>query len=128
MALNAGDKDATAGIAKAIFDAMDKALSPPLVEAGADMKKVRDGWRAVSFAVASGVVAGLIHDAAATPSFAETSSSPAQDPTFWAWVANLAAAFQGWAPTSVEGKDLKTRLKDVIDPAKLPASLKGVIQ
>jgi hypothetical protein len=128
MALNAGNQDATTGIAKAIYDAMDAALSPPLVEAGADMTKVRDGWKKLSFAVASGVVAGLIDTPPSDTSFGETYSTPAQDAKFWPWLAGFVGAFRSWAPTSPDGQALKARLNAFIVTSAVPTELKGKIK
>jgi hypothetical protein len=59
MALVIGDQGATTGLTKDIFDQFDailmsdedkSKLKPP------DLEKVRDGWRKLAFAIASGVV------------------------------------------------------------------------
>jgi hypothetical protein len=71
MGLEPGTADATSGMAKAIFDTMDELLAPPLeaqvAAASAEAKpgaqdaldKARDGWRKMSFAIATGVIAHL---------------------------------------------------------------------
>ena len=132
MALNPGKADATTGIAKAIYDAMDAALAPPLEEAKADMDKIRASWKALSFAIASGVVAGFIHDAPAVPpadpSFAQPVSSKASDDAFWTWFDGFTKAFQTWAPVTADGIALKNKLKPFVDPGKPPTEMKGFVR
>ncbi len=59
MALVIGDQSATSGLTKEIFDQFDAVLmsdedksklKPP------DLEKVREGWRKLAFAIATGVV------------------------------------------------------------------------
>ena len=73
MALDTGTLDADAGMTRAIFEEMDRLLSPPLQEAvtkaaDAAAKKsaeetlaaARAGWRKLAYAVAAGVVRHLL--------------------------------------------------------------------
>jgi hypothetical protein len=72
MALVPGTVAADAGMAKAIYDHADALLAPPLqqvvdaasgdakAKAQAALDGARDGWRKLSFAVASGVVEHLL--------------------------------------------------------------------
>lgn len=61
MALDAGNQAATAGMTKAIFDALDAALGPGIASlAPADKEKVREGWRKLAFAIAGGVVSHIV--------------------------------------------------------------------
>jgi hypothetical protein len=102
MALDAGDPQATSGMAKAIFEALKAQLLPPLQDANVkdeSLAKIEDGWKSLSFAVASGVVA-------------ELTQGP-QDP-FFAWLAGFAAAVQ----SGQVGDFLKTH--------KVPTNLRGI--
>jgi hypothetical protein len=61
MALQAGDKTATAGMSKAIFDQLDEVLGPGIASlAPADREAVRDGWRKLASAIAGGVVGHIV--------------------------------------------------------------------
>jgi hypothetical protein len=72
MALQIGTVTADTGLTKAIYDQMNTMLSPPLqamVDAASGDAKTkaqqaldgaRDGWRKLSFAIASGVVQHLL--------------------------------------------------------------------
>jgi hypothetical protein len=84
MALVPGSVAADSGMAKAIYDQIDAQLSPPLQKAVAgatgDAKKAaqqaldaaQDGWRKLSFCIATGVINHLlsnleIHDVQTSP-------------------------------------------------------------
>lgn len=69
MALLSGDTSAANGMSKAIFEEMDRYLSPPLIKAIEDAKDddvkesaikalqdARDGWRKLSYCIAKGVI------------------------------------------------------------------------
>jgi hypothetical protein len=57
MALEIGDITASSGMSKAIYDQLDTLLSPPLEGmAEEDMEKVRDSWKKIAFAIATGVI------------------------------------------------------------------------
>lgn len=58
MALDIGNQTATSGMSKAIYDQLDALLSPPLAGMP-DIEKVRDGWRQLAFAIATGVIGHL---------------------------------------------------------------------
>ena len=71
MALSPGSAAADSGMAKAIYDQIDPLLSPPLqkavdqatgdAKAGAQqaLDGARDGWRKLSFCIATGVISHL---------------------------------------------------------------------
>ena len=57
MALEIGDITAGSGMSKAIFDQIDSLLSPPLDGTPQEeMEKIRDSWRQLAFAIATGVI------------------------------------------------------------------------
>jgi len=57
MALEIGDQEATAGMTKAIFDEMQAIIEPGLGGLGEeDLESIREGWRKLSLAIATGVV------------------------------------------------------------------------
>jgi hypothetical protein len=57
MALEIGDQKASSGMSQAIYEQLNTLLSPPLQDmAPADQEKVRDGWRQLAFAIATGVI------------------------------------------------------------------------
>jgi hypothetical protein len=62
MALVIGDQAATSGMTQAIFQQLDTLLMSAADKAklsAADLEKVRDGWRKLAFAIATGVVSHL---------------------------------------------------------------------
>jgi hypothetical protein len=72
MALTAGSAAADSGMAKAIFDQVDQLLAPPLqkavdqdtgdakAKAQEALDAARDGWRKLSFSIATGVISHLV--------------------------------------------------------------------
>lgn len=72
MALEIGTAGADSGMTKAIYDKMDALLSPPLQKAVDDassdakpnaqkaLDEARNGWKKMSFAIATGVVGHLL--------------------------------------------------------------------
>ncbi|HMS82450.1 MAG TPA: hypothetical protein PKD12_02220 [Nitrospira sp.] len=57
MALQSGDKTATSGMTKAIYDQMNAVLSPPLSALPpADLTKIRNSWKQLAFAISKGVI------------------------------------------------------------------------
>lgn len=61
MALVIGDEQASTGMSKAIFDQIDATLGPGLAALSpADQAPVKDGWRKLAFAIATGVVNHLL--------------------------------------------------------------------
>lgn len=57
MALQIGNKTATSGITKAIYDQMNVILSPPLSNLPpADLEKIHDSWKQLAFAISKGVI------------------------------------------------------------------------
>lgn len=60
MALSVGDIGATSGMTRAIYDQLQASIEPDLPEMPPDdLEAVRDGWRKLAHAVATGVVAHL---------------------------------------------------------------------
>ncbi len=61
MGLNAGDITASSGMSKAIYDKIDEYMSPPLEEdlSSEDMKKIRDSWKELAYAIAQGVISHI---------------------------------------------------------------------
>jgi hypothetical protein len=60
MALDKGDITASGGMAKAIYDKLREVLEPDLVASGAEGDKVREGWRKLSYAIATGVIMHVV--------------------------------------------------------------------
>ena len=57
MSLTIGNRNATSGMTKAIYDELYAQLSPPLSGMKAeDFEKVKDGWRKLAYAVSKGVI------------------------------------------------------------------------
>jgi hypothetical protein len=60
MALSAGNKDATAGMSKAIYDAMREALEADLAELSEDKRTpIRESWKKMAYAIATGVISHI---------------------------------------------------------------------
>jgi hypothetical protein len=61
MALQAGDQNATSGMAKAIYDHLVAVLEADLSGLEDEKKApIREGWKKTAFAVASGVIEYLV--------------------------------------------------------------------
>jgi hypothetical protein len=60
MALQIGPDDASAGMAKDIYDAMDQAMKPGVPPDS--LEDARKGWRKLAFAIASGVVNHIVQN------------------------------------------------------------------
>ncbi|HET7461551.1 MAG TPA: hypothetical protein VFJ82_09880 [Longimicrobium sp.] len=61
MALAIGDEQASTGMSKAIYDQLEDSLGAGLAALSpADQEPVRDGWRKLAFAIATGVVNHLL--------------------------------------------------------------------
>lgn len=61
MALQIGDLGATAGMTKAIYDQIRANIEPDLAELSEeDLEPVRDGWRKLAHAIATGVIQHLL--------------------------------------------------------------------
>jgi hypothetical protein len=123
---------------KAIYAAMDSALRPALESAGmsdADItSKIAPSWKALSFAIASGLVPVLHKELLpnpppADPTFAETFSSAAQDASFWNWLAGLMKVFTTtWVPTTADGVSLKAELNTFLAANPVPSQLSGILR
>lgn len=57
MAMQAGDDQASSGMAKDIYDTMDQVMKPSVPPGSLD--DARKGWKKLAYAVASGVVAHI---------------------------------------------------------------------
>jgi hypothetical protein len=57
MAMQAGDNQASSGMAKDIYDMMDQVMKPSVPPDSLD--DARKGWKKLAYAVASGVVAHI---------------------------------------------------------------------
>jgi len=130
MPLNTGDQQATSGLAKAIYDVMDSLLllKPPPNTKPDDLAKLVQSRQALSFAIASGVVAELTGDHSVTPDFAESYSSAAQDANFWSWFGGFIAVFKTWASTTSDGVALQTALNQFLTSNQAPTELKGIVR
>jgi len=60
MALQIGPADASAGMAKDIYDMMDQVMNPSVPPDSLEM--ARQGWRKLAFAIASGVVNHIVQN------------------------------------------------------------------
>lgn len=57
MGLEIGEITSSSGMSKAIFDQLNTILSPPLDGTPPeDMETIRDSWRKLAFAIATGVI------------------------------------------------------------------------
>lgn len=63
MALAIGDEQASTGMSKAIYDQLEASLGSGLSSLPpADQAPVKDGWRKLAFAIATGVVNHLLDE------------------------------------------------------------------
>jgi hypothetical protein len=114
MALNVGDQHASSGMAKAVFDALNKVLDqPPDGLKPEDKAKLLANRQALSFAIASGIVAELTGAPSVQPDFAQTYSSAAQDPAFWSWFNQFVDAV-GAAVPAVKNLSRPTEMKGIL--------------
>lgn len=142
MALSIGDKDATRGMTKVIFDAMDAELRPPMEQSLRDtgspedeiqkaVIKAQANWRQLSFVIASGLVSSLRRDpppSPADPVFGEAFSSRVEDAVFWDWLKGFVGVFQSWAPTTADGVNLKNAINSYLSGKPVPEQLRGILQ
>ena len=57
MALTIGNKNATSGMSKSIYDEIRDAIEPDLGDLDEPtLEDMRDGWRKLAFAIATGVI------------------------------------------------------------------------
>jgi hypothetical protein len=60
MALSVGNKEATTGMSKAIYDALREALEADLAELGEDKRTpIRESWKKMAHAIATGVISHI---------------------------------------------------------------------
>lgn len=60
MSLQVGNQNATTGMSKAIYDKIRDVLEPLEGVEESDMEPIRDGWRNLAFAIATGVIGHLL--------------------------------------------------------------------
>jgi hypothetical protein len=61
MALQVGDQQATLGMTQAIYDQIRAAMEPDLGDLSEqELEGMREGWRKLSFAIASGVISHIL--------------------------------------------------------------------
>jgi hypothetical protein len=106
--MNAGDKNAESGMAKAIYDAMNAALGERL--SSEDKLPLQDNWKKLSHAVADGAVRSL------------------QTDPFFAWFAGLVKVVTTeWAPTTPDGLALQSALKKYLAEKPIPNEMRGLL-
>ena len=133
MALNAGNPEATQGLARDIFAVLDARLRPPLEEGLEDpaeqLPQIQDAWRQLSFCIASGVVEHVMRVPATKTEYAEAFSSATQDAAYWNWLAGLAGVLRTWASGAGDAVALRTALNGFFaaNPTA-PAQLKGIVR
>jgi hypothetical protein len=142
MALYKGKTDASTGLTKVLYDAMDAELRPPLEQTLRDAKvpeaeiakaveQARVNWKQLSHTLAAGLVPALRGDAGVEPSpsgppaVAETFSSNIEDPAFWNWFGSFLANMRTWAQTAGAPIAVRDFLNDT---ASYPHALKGAIR
>jgi hypothetical protein len=112
MTLSAGDPQATTGMAKAIYDAMDKELRAVLKKAGVPddvIAQMAPSWRSLSFSIASGVVAELVVQPPSPPDY------------FWTWLAGFVQTLQSAPPGGIPAA-----VTEFVGRSPVPTSLKGI--
>ncbi len=132
--LTPGTVDAESGMAGEIFEALEDELGEEL-ESTLDeeaMNDIRQAWRVMSFAVASGVIEHLVREPPNAPEFAETFSSSAQDEAYWSWLAGFAQVFRGWAAGSGGLPQLRADLNAFFGSGagatETPSRLRGILR
>jgi hypothetical protein len=133
MALNAGNPEATQGLARDIFVVLDAHLRPPLEEGlddpAAQLPPIQDAWRQLAFCIASGVIEHVVRVPASKSEFAETFSSAAQDAAYWNWLAALAGVLRTWASGAGDAAALRTALNGFFGAnPTAPAQLRGIVR
>jgi hypothetical protein len=74
MALKIGTEDASDGMTKEIYEAMDKVLAEGIP--ADSLPAIREGWKKLSFAIASGVVTYLMNNLQIDPGTAGGDAGP----------------------------------------------------
>lgn len=132
MPLNAGNRAATQGMAQAIYISIDAELRPPMEADMPDPEEalppIQDAWRALAFAVATGVVSHLERQPATQPEYAETFSSEDQDEEFWEWMRDFTSLLEGWAGGAGTVVTLRTALSSFLGSNPVPEQLRGVLR
>jgi hypothetical protein len=60
MALSVGNKDATTGMTKAIYDALREGLEADLAELSKDqLTPIQESWKKMAYAIATGVISHI---------------------------------------------------------------------
>ena len=132
MPLNAGNPEATEGLALEIFQVLDARLRPPLEESLPDpdeqIPPIQAAWRELSFCVAEGVIEHLERDPATAPEFAEAFSSSAQDAAFWGWMSGFANVFRNWASSAGSLPQLHSALNSFLGSNPTPTQIRGILR
>lgn len=139
--MKAGNEDASIGLAKEIFLAMDSMLENTKTEllqelnlepTSEDGKKIiaaiddaKPKTKKMSYCIATGIVNYLTNNLPKETDCTETHSSIIEDPEFWSWLKGFTNAFKNWDETTgVQG--LKQAISFYTD--NVPQSLKGVLR
>ena len=133
MPLNAGNPAATEGLARDIYEVLDAQLRPPLEAAlpnpSEQLLPIQDGWKRLSFCIASGVIEHLTRVPPSEPEFAQTFTSAAHDAAYWNWLAGFANVFRTWASSGGDAVQLRSALNGFFaaNPST-PGQLRGILQ
>ncbi|TVP48069.1 MAG: hypothetical protein EA350_03810 [Gemmatimonadales bacterium] len=130
MALNPGNPGATTGMARDIYLMIDATLRPPLEEDLSEeaIEEMQESWRALSFAIAQGVVSHLRREPPHQAEYAEAFSSGSQDSAYWAWLSDFATLFRDWASDGGTLADLRDRINTHAGARDVPTQIRGVLQ
>lgn len=129
MPLNAGNVQASQGLALAIFTVLEQQLGPPLDDLEAEQREdIEEAWQKLAFAIARGVVDHLERDPASESEYAEAFSSSSHDAAFWGWLSGLATVLRNWSSGSGTVADLRTSLDAFFDANATPTQLRGVVR
>jgi hypothetical protein len=112
-------------MAKAIYDQIDAVLSPGLPPN--PPPEIRQAWRKLSFAIATGVTTYLRRDPGDVE-FAEITSSSSDDAVYWAWLGGFVQQFQSWAPATADGLALKNALAGFLTGHPVPTQMRGSLR
>ena len=135
MALNPGNRGATLGMARDIFNRMDELLGEDLpddLDQG-QTEEIRAGWRKLSFAIAQGVIFHLTQSEESAEYYAVTRSDAEHDEPYWSWLTSFAGAFRTWASNPINqgpaGTPLERLRHSILEPsANVPTSLHAIIE
>jgi hypothetical protein len=126
MALQAGDLNATQGMALAIYTEINAALGGDLTPDA--LTAVQPSWKKLSYAVAAGVINHLKRDPLTDPDFAQVVSARTGDPAYWDWLGGFVQVFSSWTPAGTDGTALKGALTAFLGGHPVPTELTGSLQ